>query len=168
MSELPGSLPEGHQLLYPLAEMAMLIALRTRPAGEPLRTTIDKVRKRLVYATKNGDLQTAHADLYFVPQVIAWSLRKWPGKFDGLRAEHSATATAAVVVRDEIQGWVIPGDLPGCQEALRDAQRENEQLQAMLMAAHGEIERLRPIAEKYELIREKNRRSSQLPRKGKL
>lgn len=166
MPEPTNELPEGHQLFYPLAEMAMLIALRTRPVGEPLRTTIDKVRKRLVYATTNGDLQTVHAGLHFVPQAIAWSQKKWPGKFDGLHAEHSATATAVVVVRDEIRGWVIPGDLPGCQEALRDAQRENEQFRTELKAAHAEIERLRPIVEKYELIREKNARSAKLPRKG--
>ncbi len=124
----------------------MLIALRIQPAGEPLRTTIDKVRKRLVYATETGDLQTAHASLYFVPQVIAWSRKKWPGKFNDLSAEHSATATVTARFRDEIRAWVIPGDLPGCQQALRDAQRENEQLESELKAAHAEIERLRPIA----------------------
>ncbi len=166
MPEPTNELPEGHQLFYPLAEMAMLIALRTRPAGEPLRTTIDKVRKRLVYATKNGDLQTAHAGLYFVPQTIAWSQKKWPGKFDGLPAEHTSTATATAVFHDEAWGFVIPGDLPRCQEALRDAQRENQQLQAELKAARAEIDRLKPIAEKYEQIREKNARSAKLPRKG--
>jgi len=166
MPELPNGLPEGHQLFYPLAEMAMLIALRIRPVGEPIRTTIDKVRKRLIYATKNGDLHTAHADLYFVPQAIAWSQKKWPGKFDGLAAEHSVTATNTLVIRDECRGFVIPGDLPGCQEALRDAQRENQQLQAELKTAQAEIDRLEPIAEKYERIREKNARSAKLPRKG--
>lgn len=166
MPEPTNELPEGHQLFYPLAEMAMLIALRTRPVGEPLRTTIDKVRKRLVYATKNGDLQTAHAGLYFVPQAIAWSQKKWPGKFDGLPAEHSATATATAVIRDEAWGFAIPGDLPGCQKALEDAQRENQQLLKELKAARAEIERLWPIAEKYEQIREKNALSAKLPRKG--
>lgn len=166
MPESTNELPEGHQLFYPLAEMATLIALRTRQAGEPLRTTIDKVRKRLVYATTNGDLQIVLAGLYFVPQVIAWSQKKWPGKFDGLHAKHSATSTADLVMGDEIRGWAIPGDLPGCQQALRDAQRENEQLETELKAAHAEIELLKPIAEKYELIRKKNTRSAKLPRKG--
>lgn len=169
MSELRSELPEGHQLFYPLAEMALLIALRIRPEdGEPRRTTIDKVRKRLIYATKNGDLQTALTGLYFVPQVIAWSQTKWPGKFDDLPAEHSHAATATLVMRDEARAFVIPGDLPGCQEALEDAHRKNRQLQAELNAAHAEIERLKPIAYKYEHIREKNTRSAKLPRKGEL
>lgn len=154
------------QLFHPLAEMALLIALRIQPVGEPLRTTVDKVRKRLVYATENGDLQTAAGGLYFVPQTIAWAQRKWRGKFDGLPAEHSATITATAVFRDEAWGFVIPGDLPRCQDALRDAQRENQQLQAELKAARAEIERLEPIAQKYEQIREKNSRSAKLPRKG--
>lgn len=166
MQEPPNGLPNGHQLLYPLAEMARLIALRIQPAGESLRTTIDKVRKRLVYATKNGELQTAHAGLYFVPQAIAWSQKKWPGKFDGLPAEHSATATATAVIRDEVWGFVIPGDLPSCQKALEDAQRENQQLLTELKAARAEIDCLEPIAEKYEQICEKNARSAKLPRKG--
>ena len=89
MPESTNELREGHQLFCPLAEMALLIALRIQPTGEPLRITIDKVRKRLVYATEKGDLQTAHAGLYYVPQAIAWSLKKWPGKFDGLPAEHT-------------------------------------------------------------------------------
>jgi hypothetical protein len=168
MPELRSELPEGHQLFYPLAEMAMLIAMRVNPPGEPLRTTIDKVRKRLVYATEKGNLQTAHAGLYFVPQAIAWSQKKWPGKFDGLPAEHSATATSTAVVSDEVWGFVIPGDLPGCQKALEDAHRENQQLRTELRAAHAEIERLEPIAYKYEQIREKNTRSAKLPRNGDL
>jgi hypothetical protein len=168
MPEPPNALPEGHQLFYPLAEMAMLIATRVNPPGEPLRTTIDKVRKRLVYATKNGDLQMAHAGLYFVPQAIAWSQKKWPGKFDGLPAEHFATATSTAVMSDEVWGFVIPGDLPSCQKALEDAHRENQQLRTELKAAHVEIERLEPIAEKYEQICEKNARSAKLPRKGEL
>lgn len=168
MPELRHGLPDDHPLFCPLAEMAMLIAVRIQPAGEPLRTTIDKVRKRLIYATKNGDLQTAHAGLYFLPQVIAWSQKRWSGKFDGLPAEHSATATSAAMIRDEAWAFVIPGDLPSCQKALEDAQRENHQLRAELKAAHAEIERLKPIAQKYERIREKNARSAKLPRKGTL
>jgi len=166
MPESTNELHKGHQLFYPLAEMALRIALRIQPTGEPLRTTIDKVRKRLVYATEKGDLQTAHAGLYYVPQAIAWSLKKWPGKFDGLPAEHNATATATAMFRDEAQLFVMPGDLPRCQDALRDAQRENGQLRAELKAAHTEIAQLKPIAQKYEQIREKNTRSAKLPRKG--
>lgn len=166
MPELLDGLPEQRQFFYSLAKMAALIASRIRPAGEPMRATIDKVRKRLVYATSNGDLQTSPADLYFAPQTIAWAQKKWPGKFNDLASEHSATATATMVIRDEAMAFVIPGDLPRCQDALRDAQRENQELQAQLKAARLEIARLKPIAEKYERIREKNARSAKLPRKG--
>ena len=168
MPEILDELPEGHQLLYPLAEMAMLIALRIQAAGEPVRTTVDKVRKRLVYATRNGDLQTAHAGLYFVPQAIAWSRKKWPGKFEDLPAAFSDTATAAAAIGDEVFTLVVPGDLPRCQEAVADAQRENQRLRTELKAAHAEIERLGSIAEKYAHICEKNAESAKLPRKGEV
>lgn len=166
MPESPDELPEEPQLFLPLAKIALLIAVRIRPAGEPMRATIDKVRKRLIYATDHGDLQTVHAGLYFVPQAIAWSQKKWPAKFDDLPAEHSATATATAVFRDEVRAFVIPGDLPGCQKALENAQRENHQLRTELKAAQAEIDRLDPIAEKYEQIRKKNTRSAKLPRKS--
>ncbi|MEO5812845.1 MAG: hypothetical protein ABIQ63_12115 [Rhodanobacter sp.] len=168
MSELPNALPEGQQPFYALAEMTMLIARLVQPYGEPLRTTVDKVRKRILYATLKGALTTVGtgAGLYSCPEVIAWARKKWPGKLNDLPAEHSVSASATAGFRDDGHMFVTPGDLPRCQAALLEALRENQQLRSELKAAQAEIERLKPIAEKYEKNRETNRQSAKRPRKG--
>lgn len=170
MSELAKEEPEGHQGLYPLAEMTMLIARLVQPYGEPMRTTVDKVRKRILYATLNGALTTVGtgAGLYSCPQVIAWARKKWPGKLNDLQAEHSVSASATAGFRDDGQMFVTPGDLPRCQAALLDALREIQQLRTELKTAQAEIERLKPNAQKYELLCERNAKSAKLPRTRKL
>ncbi len=169
MSELRDELPDDELPLYcPLTEMAIFIATRIQPQGEPFRATNDKVRKRMIYATTKGHLKTVGVDLYHVSQTIAWVQEKWPGKFDDLFAESSGTATATAVMSDEVEGWVIPGDLLSCREALEQTHRENQRLRTELKAARAEIEHLKPIAMKYEHIREKNTQSAKLPRNGKL
>ncbi len=165
MPEPPHQLSDEQDAFLPLGKMAKVIAIRIRPAGEPMRITVDKVRKRLTYAVKNVDLQTVDG-LYPVPGTIAWARKKWPDKLNDLHADHSSAAQSTGVLRDEAWSFVIPGDLPRCQEALQECLRQVRQLQEELKTAHTEIERLKPVAEKYEKNRETNRRSAKQPRKG--
>ena len=169
MSELPSELPDGLSLFYPLAQMALLIALRIQAGdGEPLRTTIDKVRKRLVYATKIGVLETTRAGLYYLPKTAIWAQEKWPGKFGDLYAERSGSGSVTLPFGGKGWGFSIPGDLPRCQEALRNAERDNYNLRESLKTAQEEMERLKPLAERYEEICRKNTQSAELPRKGRV
>lgn len=164
-----GSQGEG-QVFYPLAQMAMLIALRVRPPGEDGRATIDKIRKRLRYAVKIGEVHPmlSESGLFYVPEVIAWAQRKWPDKLCDLVGEHAASAHSNLLVHDKVQHTSIPADLPSCQDALEDAQQLIHKLRADIASAHAEIARLRPLADKYEQNREKNRQSAKLPRKSSL
>jgi hypothetical protein len=170
MPEPPDKLSEGHDPFCSLAKMAKLIAVRIRPPGEPLRTTTDKVRKRLSYATKKGELRTLGTGpgLYYLPHAIAWSQEKWPGKLNDLRTEPPDPAASKEFLQEDPWKFLVPSDLRRCQEVLGEALLENYLLRTKLTRARAEIHRLTPIMKKYEQICEKNARSAKLPRKGSL
>lgn len=169
MTDDHAELPPGHKPFYDLREMAFLIALRVNPEGEAMRTTIDKVRKRLVYAVKQDELHAVGPpalQLFLAAQVFAWARKKWPETFGDMPVVHSAEAEEVVRFGDDAQPDVIPGDLTKCQEALRIAQTEIHRLQRDLEKAEREIDRLQPLAERYEEIRLKNQSSAKRPRTG--
>ena len=169
MSESRDELPDEELPIYcPLAEMAIFIASRVQPQGEPFRATNDKVHKRLKYATKIGRLHTLGPNLCHVPRTMAWAQEKWPGKFEDLFAELSDTATATAVMSDELVGWVIPGDLPTCQKALDETHQENQRLRTELKELRAEIVRLKPSAQRYKRNCATNAHSAKGKRKGKL
>jgi hypothetical protein len=149
--------------------MAMLIASRVRPPGEPIRATIDKVRKRLAHAVAKGELHTTGSEppLFYAPRVVAWGRSKWPGKLLDLPAEHAVRVSEELRIGNGSFGYVIPDELTSCQVALNNALRRIDALCDRLQTVSAEVERLRPLAEKYEANREKNRRSAKLPRGGR-
>jgi hypothetical protein len=162
-------LPLGHKPFYPLHEMAILLALRVGREGESMRTTIDKVRKRLLYAVGKGDLQTMglanEYQLFYAAQTFAWARKKWPESFDDIPIKQDAVASDSLGVTDKVKTWVYPGTVDACHELLREAYDEIEILQAELASAELENARLQPLAERYIENREKNRRSARKPRK---
>lgn len=161
-------LPPGHQQFYRLAEMASLIALRVNPHGESMRNTVDKVRKRIVYAADQGELHYVGPKalgLFFVPEVLVWAREKWPGALSDLPVSQEANAQVGMKLDATLSTYHIPGDLARCQEALQDALLTNRELERRLSTTEAEIERLGPLAEKYEQNREKNRQSARKPRK---
>ena len=160
-------LPPGTQLFYPIREMSRLIALRVNPSGEEMRTTVDKVRKRLVYAVDHDELHLigpAGLQLYFVPEVLAWARRKWPEAFADLSVKSDAVAQSHMKLADELHDNYIPADPEKRGELLQEAYRTIDRLERDLTEARRELERLRPLAEKYEQNREKNRSSAKRPR----
>lgn len=148
----------------------MVIAYRVQPHGEELRTTVDKVRKRLMYAVDHHELHLAGPpglQLFFVPQVLAWARSKWPEAFADIPIAHEAAANSSFTMGDASQACLIPGDPAKCQEALMDAHRTIHRLERELAALQKEADRLRPLAERYEQNRQKNRDSAKLPRNGR-
>jgi hypothetical protein len=162
----PPSDPQADHLT--IGDMAMLIASRVRLPGEPIRATIDKVRKRLAHAVAKGELHTTgdQPPLFYAPRVVAWARSKWPGKLLDLPAEHAVRVNEQLNISERALGYAIPDELESCQVALASALRQIDALCKHLQKVHGEVERLRPLAEKYEANREKNRRSARLPRGG--
>ncbi|MFC5568844.1 hypothetical protein ACFPN1_02035 [Lysobacter yangpyeongensis] len=169
MTDDRAELPQAHKAFYDLREMALLIALRVNPEGEAMRTTVDKVRKRLMYAVKQDELHLMGPpvlQLFFAAQVFAWARKKWPEALGDIPVVQSADVEETIGLGDEAQPDVIPGDLIKCQEALRIAQTEIHRLQRNLEKAEREIDRLQPLAERYEEIRLKNQSSAKRPRTG--
>jgi hypothetical protein len=161
--------PDPQEEHLPIAHMAMLIAPRVQLPGESIRATVDKVRKRLAYAVASGELQTTGADpaFFYAPAVVAWGRSKWPGKLLDLPAHQTAKLSDGLVLGEKRIGHAIPGDLTSCQVALGQALKQIDALCAHLQDLSAEIERLRPLANKYEQTCEKNRQSAKLPRSGR-
>lgn len=146
----------------------MIIALRVKPRGEELRATIDKTRKRLVYAVERKELTVAGSppsQLYFVPEVLAWAKLKWPVAFADIRVKSEVNGKSSLHLEDALHVNYYPADLEQCTNLLREAYQTVERLEGELAKVHEELGRLRPLAEKYEQNREKNRKSAKLPRK---
>lgn len=160
-------LPVEQKPFYTLTEISALLAFRVQPDGESLRKTRDKVRKRLRYAVENdylhvmgvGDLQ-----LFFAAEVFAWARRTWPDAFGDIRVRHEADLSDAVGLCDSPKARVLPGELNECHELLLNTYAEADSLKDELARAERELARLRPLAERYEEIRARNRSSAKKSR----
>ncbi|MBX6421910.1 MAG: hypothetical protein IRZ06_13020 [Nevskia sp.] len=158
--------------LLTIQELVDLLAPRVRKAGDTLRQAKDKVRKRLLYAQKSGELERLGTPAkqpngrFKLSAVIGWARFKWPGKVNDLLAYYSRDLSETLTVSDSAIADIIPGDLPRCQQALRDSQNKVRLLEAQLAESLAEIRRLKPLADRYEANRAKNRESAKKPRKG--
>lgn len=162
-------LPMGQKPFQTLTEISTLLALSIRPDGESQRITTDKVRKRLRYAVENGSLHfigNGELQLFFAAEVFAWARQRWPEAFGDIRVRHEANTSDAMKIRDSASARVLPGNLENCHELLRNTYSEIDLLKEELVWAEKEIARLRPLAERYEENRQKNRRAAKRPRKN--
>ena len=137
---------------YSLGELAKLIAAQIQPRGEPLRTTVDKVQKRLKYAIHSGELQVldSGSQLLSTAQVLPWARKKWPEFFKGVPVRHEIDVQSGFRASASSDEDLLPGDLQQRREALMKAFQTISQLRQDLAKATEEAERLRPKAEKYE------------------
>lgn len=157
-----------HKPMYPLTEIAQLLALKVQPEGETMRTTVDKVRKRLIYAAKSGKLHVIGPPafpLFIAPQVFAWARKNWPEAFGDVSVAHDVQAQSHIRIGAVVRDHLFPGDLNECHRLLREMYDEVESLQGELATAEREIARLEPLAERYEQNRAKNQASAKRPRK---
>ena len=166
MTQLQSDSVDGIDDLYSLAELASFIASRIQPYGEPLRTTIDKARKRVEYGREQGNLSPPSDGRYDLLQVMPWIRGKWPGKFNDVQAHHSTNSESVGEVSDSASSLFVPGDLPRCQAELRKAFDDIDQLGMALQSANAEVQHLKPSAAKYENTRAKHLLAAQRPPKG--
>ena len=169
MPKVPDPASEQGEFVLTLSQVAHTLAPAVLRPGEEIRAAVDKVRKRVVYATEQGELQASGApgmQFYSLPLVIAWARKKWQGKLNGFPARQEVEVKEAIGLGDQLLSFSYPGDLDRSHEQLKKAYKQINDLAAALNAAYAEIDRLEPLAEKYEQIREKNRRSAKLPRGG--
>ena len=162
--------PAQHPSFYPLNEMATLLAFRVQKPGEDLRSTVDKVRKRMRYAVEKDELHvmgpSPQIQLFFAAQVFAWARKKWPERFCDVSVRHDETVSDGLKIAVSVRDWHYPADVDECHRLLRAAYEDVELLGEELAAANREIEKLRPLAERYEENRERNRQSAKRPRKN--
>lgn len=131
------------------------------PTNE-LMSTRAKIRKRIVYAIRHKQLSAIRAGDTWrikVEDLKKWANSKWP-KIRMFDVEDSVSSDSTVLLTDQVNLFVLPGDLKECQQSLRLAQDHLIRLAEDLLAARLEATKLRPMAKKYEEIREKNKRSA--------
>ena len=129
------------------------------------RSTRDKVRKRVRSGLGDGklprlDLETTDVDR---DQLIYWARAKWPGRFNiPITVPGHLRDTAALAGQAEV--LALPASIEECHALIRGLDSRNRLLVMMLNRQAGIIADLRPLAEQYELICEKNRASAKKPR----
>lgn len=157
--------------LLTIQELVELLAPRVKAPGDSLRQAKDKVRKRLLYSHRSGELVRFEAQergddgRFWLGCIVAWGREKWPGKLTDLPARHNATVEERFRSASSAFGDVVPTDLPQCREALRACQAQVRLLEAKLAEHQREIGRLKQLADRYESNRAKNRESARKPRK---
>lgn len=135
-----------------------------------MRQTRDKVGKRIRYADQSGELAafgvfSKDSDGRFeTGEILGWASTKWPGRFTGLPVVHNAPLVEAISLGNSASADVVPNDLLACQQALIAAQAEIKNLLALQLKSLVLIEKLQPIAEKYEALRRRKKASARLPR----
>lgn len=161
-------------LIRPIADVARMIAEKVKQPGESMRTAIDKVRHRMVYAATRGMLNRApNSWSFYVPEVEAWAKNKWPREFSDVPRFEIIRVVERLALSVSADSQLVPGDLDRCKQELRTAFRRIEELEDLnrhlekeLKSTREEIDRLRPLAQRYENIRHKNRLAASKPRKS--
>lgn len=147
-------------------EMVEFAMERLDPAQPERRATRDKVRKRIRGGLGDGklprlDLQTMDVDRH---AFIYWARTKWPGKFNiPISVPGALSDTARLAASAD--GALLPTDIATCHALLRQQRWLLQMLDARSRAQDQIIADLRPDAERYRQIREKNRKSARKPRR---
>lgn len=129
------------------------------------RATRDKVRKRVRSGLGDGklirlDLETIDVDR---DQLIYWARTKWPGKFNiPISVPGNLRDTAAL--DGQAEALALPASIEECHAQLRQAHRALMFLRLINNTQAEAILRLKPLAEQYERICEKNSLSAKKPR----
>lgn len=140
------------------AEVVSFLASRVCTSPAELRACKDKLRKKVLYATKEqGWPARASRSGYRLLDVITWARKNWPGLFDDVpivyNKNHPAHDSDSIAVTDQVIGHVFPGDVARCHELLRKLYRLVDDLQSKLKDCDGQSAAL-----KHELQKAKRRR----------
>lgn len=132
------------------------------------RATRDKVRKRVRYGLGDGSLPRLDLGTTDVHrnELILWSRKKWPGKFTDTPVNFTEHCQDGIGVRAETDAFRFPSDIASCHLLLRQSRMLLQLLEAKCRAQEQIIGDLRPDAQKYRQMREKNRESAKKPRGG--
>ncbi len=148
------------------SDIVKIIADRIRSPDQTIRQARNTVSHCISYTVRKGNLTMAEAGFKF-GDAVRWMRAEWPGKFDDLPVSKGVVGQKIpqnLAVRATIEAEVIPGTLDRCNAALHEARHQIQDLEAELHNLRMELERLRPLAEKWKALCARNRKNSKLPR----
>jgi hypothetical protein len=154
-------------MIIRIHEAVDLLTDELAPRGGEVRAVKDKVRKRIVYALVKGHLRHATPGKEGIDRnaLLVWATRKWPGRIK-VPVNHFVEVHETVNLGDRAGADTYPASIDACHELLRAARKILVGQDVRIAMLVGELARLRPLAEKYEAIRQANRESARKPRSG--
>ena len=141
-SDEPATAP-GVNDLVSRVEIIATIAAKVKSPGDMIRQAKDKVGQRLAYAIKKSRLEPPVKGRLVFGDVVRWARTKphWREKLAGLPQTDPPKAPPIEVRAEHVA--IHDLSLKKCHVLLAEA---NEQLRT----AHDELNRLRPLAKKWE------------------
>lgn len=133
------------------------IAKRVGRSDETEKESANRVSHLLGYALKQGHIAAQPDGGFLLGVVVAWAREKWPGKFTDLPAMISESLHDGIVCRDFMDMVVLPPTLDKCHALIDQQHHRIGELEEALRAATNEIARLRPEAENWRALCEKNK-----------
>lgn len=128
------------------------IAERLGILHEPLRALKDKIGKQIDTALGNGKLVSRDGRFLF-GDLAAWARTKTKlaKAVKDLQLPGTASANMSFLpLQSSGFGYSVPATLEGCQEALRDAYRELNQLREENFVLRATVAALRPFKDKAD------------------
>lgn len=138
------------------------VAERARRFGETGREARNRVSHRISYAVKRGELVESSRGGFVFGYLAAWARNKWPGKFDDWPCILSVKPANFKIGTSISSVVVLPTSLKGCHDTILAMHAKIVSLRKSNQALQTEIERLRPGAEEWRKLRQRNKEN---PRK---
>lgn len=160
-----------HPTRYTIWELATLVAERTREPGTPLRQVRDKVRHRIAYAVKVGQLDLrsprndAEEPYLLAGDAITWARAKYAGHFHDIPVSATERLRDGLGFSDRLATSAISGDLVTCQLTLSNTLATARRLEALLEATERELKQATAAADKWARLCDRNRRNAKARRK---
>lgn len=138
-------------------EAVLEIAKRVCRPDETEKDSANRVSHLIGYALMQGRLATQPKGGLILGEVVAWARDKWPGRFTDLPALILGSTHDGIVCRDFVDAVVLPATLEKCHALIDQQHHRIGELEEALRVATNEIECLRPDAERWRALCEKNR-----------
>lgn len=141
------------------------IAERTCLPEDRAREAKNRVSKRISYAVKQGKLVESARGFFVFGELAAWVRDTWPGLFNDWPCRMSADYGSSGMCSDIYDDVVLPGTIKRCHDVIGEMHDRINSLERSLKDAQFEIERIRPLAERWEEFCNGNKENAGKPRK---
>lgn len=141
------------------------IAERTRLPEDREREAKNRVSKRIGHAMKQGKLVESAPRVFVFGELAAWVRDTWPGLFNDWPCPMYADYGSTAVCTSFIDAVVHPGTIERCHDVIDEMHEKINILEQSLKDAQFEIERIRPLAEQWKELCDRNKENAGKPRK---